>query len=159
MNLNANSISDYLEKVPDERKESFNHLRKTILENLPAGFQEELNYGMIGFVVPHSEYPAGYHCDPKLPLPFAAIASQKGFIAVYHMGLYADKKLMDWFVDEFSKRSTLKLDMGKSCIRFKNPEKIPFDLIGELMQKISMEDFIQLYEDNYPQNKPTKGKY
>lgn len=153
MNLNASNVTDYLEKVPEKRKESFNQLRKTILDNLPKGFKEELSYNMIGFVVPHSEYPAGYHCDPKLPLPFAAIASQKNFIALYHMGLYADPKILDWFIAEFPKRSTLKLDMGKSCIRFKKPEKIPFDLIGELMQKISVDDFIQLYEENYPRKK------
>lgn len=149
MNLNATSVPDYLEKVPEDRKAAFNQLRKAILDNLPEGFKEELNYGMIGYVVPHSRYPAGYHCDPKLPLPFVGIASQKNFIAVYHMGIYSDKKLLDWFVMEFPKHSTLKLDMGKSCIRFKKPDKIPFDLIGELMRKISMEEWIEVYETNY----------
>lgn len=149
MNLNATSVPDYLEKVPEDRKDAFNQLRKAILDNLPEGFKEELNYGMIGYVVPHSRYPAGYHCDPKLPLPFVGIASQKNFIAVYHMGIYSDKKLLDWFVMEFPKHSTLKLDMGKSCIRFKKPDKIPFDLIGELMRKISMEEWIEVYETNY----------
>jgi uncharacterized protein YdhG (YjbR/CyaY superfamily) len=158
MILSASNVAEYLEQVPEERKAHFNQLRKTILDNLPQGFKEEMNYGMIGFVVPHTEYPAGYHCDPQLPLPFAAIASQKNFIALYHMGLYADPKILEWFMDEFPKRSTLKLDMGKSCIRFKNPEKIPFELIGELMQKISLQDFIRLYEANYPRKKQSSDK-
>ncbi|MEX2591545.1 MAG: DUF1801 domain-containing protein [Anditalea sp.] len=153
MNLNATTVADYLEKIPEERKAAFKHLRKTISDNLPKGFQEEINYGMIGYVVPHSKYPAGYHCDPKLPLPFVSIASQKNFVAVYHMGIYIDKELLDWFVQEFPKHSQQKLDMGKSCIRFKKPNDIPFDLIGELMQKVSPDDWISLYEDNYLRNK------
>lgn len=158
MNINASNVAEYLEMVPMERKASINRLRKTILDNLPKGFEEEMNYGMIGFVVPHSAYPKGYHCDPKQPLPFAGIASQKNFISLYHMGLYADPKILDWFMAEFQKRSNLKLVMGKSCIRFKNPEKIPFELIGELMQKISLQDFIRLYETTYPRKKGALDK-
>ena len=149
MKLNNESVSDYLEAVPAERKDAFNKLRQVILANLPLGFQEEMSYGMIGYVVPHSIYPAGYHCDTKLPLPFVSIASQKNFVALYHLGIYADKNLLNWFVAEFPKHSPLKLDMGKSCIRFKNPDKIPFDLIAQLMQKVTVDDFIQLYEENY----------
>lgn len=149
MKLNNKSVSDYLEAVPAERKDAFNKLRQVILTNLPLGFQEEMSYGMIGYVVPHSLYPAGYHCDTKLPLPFVSIASQKNFVALYHLGIYADKNLLNWFVAEFPKHSPLKLDMGKSCIRFKNPDKIPFDLIAQLMQKVTVDDFIQLYEENY----------
>jgi len=149
MKLNIESVSDYLEKVPEERKDAFIKLRQVILANLPRGFQEEMSYGMIGYVVPHSLYPGGYHCDPKLPLPFVSIASQKNFVALYHMAIYADDKLLEWFVTEFPKHSPLKLDMGKSCIRFKKPDKIPFDLIGQLMQKVSVGDFIQLYEAEY----------
>jgi len=149
MKLNNESVSDYLEAVPAERKDAFNKLRQVILTNLPQGFQEEMSYGMIGYVVPHSLYPAGYHCDTKLPLPFVSIASQKNFVALYHLGIYADKNLLNWFVAEFPKHSPLKLDMGKSCIRFKNPDKIPFDLIAQLMQKVTVDDFIQLYEENY----------
>ena len=104
---------------------------------------------MIGYVVPHSLYPPGYHCDPKLPLPFVSIASQKNFVALYHMGIYANKNLLNWFVAEFPKHSPLKLDIGKSCIRFKKPDKIPFDLIAQLMQQVTVYDFIQLYEENY----------
>jgi len=149
MNLNASSVTDYLDKIPEERKEAFNRLRQVILKNLPDGFKEEMSYGMIGYVVPHSLYPPGYHCDPKLPLPFVSIASQKNFVALYHMGIYANKNLLNWFVAEFPKHSPLKLDIGKSCIRFKKPDKIPFDLIAQLMQQVTVYDFIQLYEENY----------
>src|SRR5690606_29352786 len=149
MNLNATSVAEYLQKVPEERKPAFNKLRTTILENIPKGFEEILNYGMVAYVVSHTIYPAGYHCDPQLPLPFAGIASQKNIIALYHSGLYVNDNLMDWFVGEFPRHSSQKLDMGKSCIRFKNPDKIPFELVGALFQKISVDDWIQLYEDNY----------
>jgi hypothetical protein len=101
---------------------------------------------MIGYVVPHSVYPAGYHCDPKLPLPFMSIASQKNFIALYHMGIYADQNLLDWFVGEYSKIIKTKIDMGKSCIRFKKPEQIPYELIGELTKKMTSKEWIELYE-------------
>lgn len=145
MKSEAKSVSQYLEEIPEDRKTAFAQLRKSILDNLPEGFHEEINYGMIGYVVPHTIYPAGYHCDPSLPLPFVSIASQKNFIALYHLGLYADKNLLEWFVSEFPKHSIRKLDMGKSCIRFKNPVHIPYDLIGELMQKITVTDWIGKY--------------
>jgi uncharacterized protein YdhG (YjbR/CyaY superfamily) len=148
MNLRATSVTDYLSKVPEERQEAFNKLRDTIIANLPDGFSEELSYGMIGYVVPKSTYPAGYHCDPKLPLPFLSIANQKNFIAVYHMGIYANPELMEWFVAEYPKHVKTKLDMGKSCIRFKKMETIPFELIGELVSKMSMEQWVEIYETN-----------
>ena len=112
------------------------------------GFSEEINYGMIGWVVPHSLYPEGYHCDPKLPLPFMSIASQKHFIAVYHIGVYANPKLLEWFISEYPKHCSTKLDMGKSCIRFKKIGNIPYNLIGELVTKMSANDWIMLYESN-----------
>ena len=146
MRIQANSIEEYLENVPEERKTAIGNLRKTVLENLPAGFKEELNYGMIGYVVPHELYPAGYHCDPKLPLPFMNIANQKNFISFYHMGIYANPELLDWFVKEYPKYVKTKLDMGKSCIRFKKPEIIPLKLIGELVAKVSPEEWIATYE-------------
>ena len=121
-------------------------LRETIIKNLPKGFQEGVGYGMLGWSVPHSTYPAGYHCDPKQPLPFLEIASQKNFIAVYHMGVYSNKELHDWFVGEYPKHVKTKLDMGKSCIRFKKPEVIPFELIGELVSKMTPEQWIERYE-------------
>ncbi len=143
------TIQEYLNNIPEERQAPFDTLRNTILENIPEGFEETMSYGMIGYVVPHSIFPAGYHCDPKLPLPFASIANQKGFIALYHMGIYADKAIYDWFVSEYKKVCKYKLDMGKSCIRFKKMEDIPFDLIAELMGKFTPESWIKLYEYNY----------
>jgi Domain of unknown function (DU1801) len=148
MTIRATSPSEYLQALPGERREAFEKLRETLLENLPDGFQEVMSYGMIGYVVPHRLYPAGYHCDPKLPLPFAGIASQKNFITFYHMGLYADQELFDWFVGEYPKHSKNKLDMGKSCVRFKKPEHIPFELIGALIQKMTVDDWVGIYEAN-----------
>jgi hypothetical protein len=121
-------------------------LRNAIKENLPQGFEEVISYGMLGYVVPHSIYPSGYHCDAKLPLPFINLASQKNFIALYHMGIYADKNLESWFVSEYPKHVKTKLYMGKSCIRFKKMDDIPFDFIGELAAKVSVEDWILNYE-------------
>ncbi len=140
---------EYINGLPEDRKKAMTELRQVIKKNIPKGFTEVISYGMPGWVVSHKNYPAGYHCDPKLPLPFLNIASQKNFIAVYHMGVYADKKLLDWFVKEYPKHSDTKLDMGKSCIRFKNPDKIPFKLIGELAKKMTPDDWINLYEKNY----------
>ena len=130
MKIPAKTVEDYYDSVPEDRKEIMLKVRKEINKNMPKGFAEVLNYGMPSWVVPHSLYPAGYHCDPKLPLPFLSIASQKNFIAVYHMGIYANPDLMKWFTTEFPKHSSAKLDMGKSCIRFKKPEQIPVKLIG-----------------------------
>ena len=146
MQIAATTPDEYFELIPDDRKPAMNRLRQTILANLPKGFEETMSYGMIGYVVPKTIYPAGYHCDPKLPLPFLAIASQKQFVAFYHMAIYADKQLHDWFTAEYPKHSKLKLDMGKSCIRFKKPAEIPFDLIAELVQKISVDKWIEMYE-------------
>lgn len=153
MTYQVSTPEEYVNAIPEERREVFEKLRETIVENIPDGFREEINYGMIGYVVPHRLYPPGYHCDPKLPLPFVGIASQKNFIALYHMGIYANPDLLDWFVSEFPKHSKSKLDMGKSCIRFKKPEHIPFDLIGLLMQKITVEDWVNLYESAFRKGK------
>lgn len=139
---------EYIDQLPEERKEAIEHLRKVILENLPEGFEETISYGMIGYVVPHSIYPGGYHVDPKLPLPFMNLASQKSHIAVYHSGVYSDEQLSNWFQEEYSKRVKTKLNMGKSCIRFKKPAHIPYDLIGELAGKITVQEWIEMYEDN-----------
>jgi uncharacterized protein YdhG (YjbR/CyaY superfamily) len=149
MQSKATSPEDYLNELPEDRKAAINALRKVIKKHLPKGFKEEMSYGMIGYVVPHKLYPNGYHCDPKLPLPFMSIASQKNFIAVYHMGLYADEKLMKWFTDAYAKAVPGKLDMGKSCLRFKKTEQIPFDLIGELAAKMTPQDWITLYEKSF----------
>lgn len=149
MQSKALTIEEYLTELPAERKAVVEKLRNAIKENLPTGFQEVMSYGMLGYVVPHSIYPNGYHCSPKLPLPFLSLASQKNFIALYHMGIYGKKELLDWFVSEFPKHTKTKLDLGKSCIRFKKMEDIPFDLIGELATKISVEDWIAIYEQNW----------
>jgi len=141
------TVDEYIAQLPEERKSVITKLRKIILTNISTGFEEMINYGMIGYVVPHSVYPAGYHCNTTLPLPFINLASQKNFIALYHMGIYANPDLLEWFKTEYSKHSTSKLDMGKSCIRFKKMEQIPFDLIGELVQKMTCDDWIKLYED------------
>jgi uncharacterized protein YdhG (YjbR/CyaY superfamily) len=146
MQIAANSPNDYVSKLPEDRQSGFQRLRTTIKENIPAGFEETMSYGMIGYVVPHSIFPAGYHCDPKLPLPFVSIASQKNFVALYHMGIYADNDLLDWFVGEYPKHSKAKLDMGKSCIRFKKMDQIPFQLIGQLMTKMTVADWVEKYE-------------
>lgn len=146
MQYNAETVEQYLEEVPKERLTYFEKLRNIIRENIPEGFEEEFSYGMIGYVVPHSIYPKGYHASPDKPLPFVNLASQKNHIALYHMGLYSDPKLLDWFQNEYKKHSDSKLDIGKSCIRFKNPKKIPFELIGELMKKITVNDWIETYE-------------
>ncbi len=140
------TVQDYLDGIPEERKTAFNQLRLTILDNIPDGFEEMINYGMIGYVVPHTIYPAGYHCNTALPLPFANIANQKNFIGFYHMGVYANPDLYSWFTSAYPKHCKYKLDMGKSCVRFKKINDIPFELIGELMQKMSVQDWISLYE-------------
>jgi uncharacterized protein YdhG (YjbR/CyaY superfamily) len=146
MQSDCKTPQEYVDSLPNERKLAVEKLRKIIKLNLPEGFQEEMSYGMLGYVVPHSIYPSGYHCDPKLPLPFINLASQKNFIALYHMGIYANKNLESWFVSEYPKHVKTKLDMGKSCIRFKKMDDIPFDFIGELAAKVSVEDWISNYE-------------
>ena len=148
MQSKAITAEQYMAELPADRKKAMTELRKVIKKNIPDGFKEGMGYGMLGYVVPHSKYPTGYHCNPKDPLPFMGFASQKNFIAVYHMGVYADPRLYKWFADEYVKAGVGKLDMGKSCIRFKNPEKIPFKLIGELASKITPDQWIAMYEKN-----------
>lgn len=140
------TVEEILANVPQDRAEAFNKLHQVIVKNLPEGFEAGISYGGLGYVVPHTIYPAGYHCKPVEPLPFAGIASQKNSINFYHMGIYSDPALLEWFVSEYPKHSNQKLDMGKSCVRFKKFEEIPFELIGELMKKISVKDWINTYE-------------
>ncbi len=142
----SEKIKEYLNQIPDERKKAFEELRAVVIKNLPKGFEETIQHGMISYVVPHSIYPNGYHVNPKQALPFISIANQKNFIALYHMGIYADPSILNWFVDEYPKYCKRKLDMGKSCIRFKKPNDIPFELIKELMSKISCDTWIEIYE-------------
>jgi len=151
MQSSATTPADYMAELPEERKEAMGKLRQVILDNLPEGFEECMNYGMLGYVVPHSIYPDGYHCDTKLPLPFMNLASQKNFIAIYHSGVYANEDLLHWFQEEYGKRVKTKLNMGKSCIRFKNMKTIPYDLIGELATKLTVQEWIDIYESQVKQ--------
>jgi hypothetical protein len=153
MQSKSKTVPEYIDTLPANRKQIISAIRKIILKNLPKGFQEEMNYGMIGYVVPHKIYPDGYHCDPTLPLPFLGLASQKNFIAIYHMGIYAQPKLLEWFQDEWRVHSTKKLDMGKSCIRIKKPEDVPLDLIGELVTKLTPQQWIGIYEKAFKNKK------
>lgn len=146
MQSKATTPEQYLSELPEDRKAAMLKLRNAIKENLPQGFEEVISYGMLGYVVPHSIYPSGYHCNSKLPLPFINLASQKNFIALYHMGIYANKNLESWFVSEYPKHVKTKIDMGKSCLRFKKMDDIPFDFIGQLAAKVSVEDWISNYE-------------
>lgn len=148
MRIEAENVKEYLDKIPEDRKSAMNKLYETISKNLPKGFEEGVSYGMMGWDVPLSMYPAGYHCTPGQPLPFLGMASQKNSINLYHMGIYAKPDLHDWFVAEYPKHCKRKLDMGKSCIRFKKPEEIPFELIGELVQKMSPQEWVEIYESN-----------
>lgn len=148
MQSSAKTPDQYITELPEDRKEVMLKLRDVTLKNLPKGFEEQMSYGMLGYVVPHSIYPNGYHCNTKDPLPFFAIASQKNSINIYHMMVYADKNLHDWFSAEYPKYCKSKLDMGKSCIRFKKMDDIPFDLIGELLSKVTVEQWISEYEKN-----------
>jgi Domain of unknown function (DU1801) len=151
MSSNAELPQDYIDALPDDRKQAVLAIREALLTNLPKGYVEVMSYGMLGYVVPHTLYPKGYHCAPKLPLPFISLGSQKNFIALYHMGMYAHAPLLEWFTSEYPKHCKAKLDMGKSCIRFKKITDIPVALIGELASKMSVEEWIALYEKTFRQ--------
>lgn len=146
MRANGKTVNEILTNLPEDRAEPFNKLHDVIVKNLPKGFEAAISYGGLGYVVPHKLYPAGYHCKPSEPLPFAGIASQKGSINFYHMGIYADPALLKWFQAEYPRHSKQKLDMGKSCVRFKKMDDIPYKLIGALMKKISVKQWIETYE-------------
>lgn len=142
----AETPEAYLAELEPARRDVVGRLRDVILDNLPEGFEETMSYGMIGFVVPHSLYPDGYHCNPDQPLPFMSLASQKHYVAVYHMGIYADEGLLNWFRDAWAERMDRKLDMGKSCIRLKKLDDVPYELIGELAGRLTPQDWIERYE-------------
>lgn len=158
MKAQGQTVEEILTNLPEDRLQPFNQLHEVIVNNMPKGFEPAISYGGLGYVVPHTIYPAGYHCKPEEPLPFAALASQKGSINFYHMGMYADPELYNWFVNEYPKHSTQKLDMGKSCVRFKKLDAIPYRLIGELMKKMTVKQWIALYEKQYLENKIRKKK-
>ena len=153
MPTKTTTVEGYVNELPAERKQAITELRKVIKKNLPKGFAEEISYGMIGYVVPLSKYPKGYHCNPSLPLPFINVGSKKNFIALHHMGVYASKDLLDWFTKEYPKHCKTKLDMGKGCIRFKKMDDIPYKLIGELSAKISPDKWIEMVESTFVKKK------
>jgi uncharacterized protein YdhG (YjbR/CyaY superfamily) len=146
MQYEVNTVQEYIEALPENRKPVIEKMREVILANLPDGFEEQISYGMISYVVPLSRFPQGYRAKKGEPLPFISLASQKNYLALYHMGLYGNPKLEEWFVKEYAEQVPAKLDMGKSCIRFKNPDHIPYDLIAELCQKITVDEYITAYE-------------
>jgi hypothetical protein len=158
MKAPGNTVKEILLNQPADRLEPFSKLHEVILKNLPKGFEAAISYGGLGYVVPHKIYPKGYHCNPKEPLPFAGIASQKGSINFYHMGIYADPKLLKWFQTEYPKHSQQKLDMGKSCVRFKKMNDIPYKLIGELMKKIGVSDWVEMYESRLHPDRRKAGR-
>ncbi|MBS1648014.1 MAG: DUF1801 domain-containing protein [Bacteroidetes bacterium] len=145
----SNTTEEYINQLTGDRKQAVAKLKEVIATNLPKGFVETIGCGMIAFVVPHSLYSDGYHCNPQLPLPFINIASQKNFISLYHMGLYAKTELLKWFTNEHAKRYKFKLDIGKSCIRFKKEEQIPYELLADLAKKMSVKQWVDVYEKNY----------
>mgnify|MGYP006321940411 FL=1 len=149
MKAQGKTVEEILLNLPEDRLEPFNKLHDVIVKNLPKGFEPAISYGGLGYVMPHMLYPAAYHCKPEESLPFASIASLKVFINFYHMGVYADPSLLKWFVSEYPKHSKQKLDMGKSCVRFKKMDEIPYKLIAELMKKMSVKEWIEIYEKNF----------
>ncbi len=149
MQSTETTVEGYLQTLPEDRVDAIQKLYKLLKKNLPKGFEATMQYGMISFVVPHKIYPKGYHCKPTDALPFISIASQKNFIAVYHMGLYNDPSLTKWFTDAHAITSAKKLDMGKSCIRYKKTEDIPYELISELATKITVAQWIERYENAF----------
>jgi len=148
MKATTKTVNDILSGIPENHAESFNKLHNVILNNLPKGFEAAISYGGLAYVVPHTIYPDGYHCKPSEPLPFAGIASRKASINFYHMGIYSNPELLKWFLAEYPKYSTRKPDMGKSCVRFKKPDEIPYDLIAELIRKMTVQEWIDIYEKN-----------
>jgi len=158
MKVVGKTVKEILNSLPEDRTAPFNKLHDIIVANLPDGFEVGLSYGALGYIVPHTLYPAGYHCKPSEPLPFASLASQKRSINFYHMGIYANPELLEWFLAEYPTHSDQKLDMGKSCIRFKKFDQIPFELIGELMTRMSAQEWIELYESKILPKSKRKSK-
>lgn len=155
MTSKATTVAQYIKELPDDRREAVKAIRDTIVKNLDKGFQETMQYGMIGYSVPHKIYPAGYHCDPKQPLPFAGIGNQKNHIGIYLFCIYADEELTRWFVDEW-KKTGKKLDMGKGCVRVKKLEDVPLALLGKTIKKVKLKSFVAMYEKAIPASKRKK---
>jgi len=149
------SVKEYLDSLPEDRRKAIRKVRTAVNKGLPKGYKEAIQYNMIGWAVPHSVYPAGYHCDPKQPVPFAALASQKNYMSLYLMCIYGDEKHRKWFEGAW-KKTGLKLDMGKSCIRFKKVEDLPLDLITEAIARVPVDQFLAKYEAAVPPAKKRK---
>lgn len=145
MQSKATTVAAYLAELPEDRRAAIDAVRRVILKNLDKDYEEHMSYGMIGYCVPHRVYPAGYHCNPKQPLPFAGLASQKGHMSLYLMGLYGSAELVRWFESEWAKTGK-KLDMGKSCVRFKKLDDLPLDVIGAAIAKLPAKVYIEHYE-------------
>jgi hypothetical protein len=155
MTSNAATVEEYLAQLPEDRREAIAAFREVILANLPAGVEEGMQYGMIGYFIPHSRYPNGYHCDPKQPLPFVHLASQKAHMAFYAFCLYPDTELKQWFQEAYAAAGK-KLDMGAACMRFKRLDQVPLDVIAQLLQRVTVEKFIEVYERSIPEKKRKK---
>lgn len=145
MKSDAKTVEQYLDALPEDRREAIAAVRRVVLKNLPKGYEEGMQYGMIGYFVPHSLYPAGYHCDASQPVPFASIASQKNHMAIYMMCIYSDPAHLEWFVDAW-KKSGNRLDMGKGCVRFRKLENVPLDVVGQAIRRVPVKNFLEHYE-------------
>jgi hypothetical protein len=157
MQSSATTVEQYLAELPDDRRQALQAVRRAILDNLPPGYEEGMQYGMIGYYVPHSVYPAGYHCDPKQPLPFAALASQKNHMSVYLMCVYGDTEHEAWFREAWLKTGK-KLNMGKSCVRFRKIEDVPLEVVGESIRRVSTEKLIEFYDSARAERRVKRGK-
>jgi hypothetical protein len=145
MQSSAATVAEYLKQLPEDRRAAISKVRSVIRKNLPKGFAEQMTYGMIGYVVPHKLYPPGYHCNPEQPLPYACLASQKNYMSLYLMSIYGDGELARWMREQFQARGK-KLDIGKSCIRFKKIEDLPLDVIAEALSRVSVDAYIERVE-------------
>jgi hypothetical protein len=141
MQSTAATVEEYLAELPEDRRAAMSAVRAVILANLPEGYAETMQYGMIGYVVPHSIYPPGYHCDPKQALPYAHLGSQKNYMSLYLMGVYMHEETSTWFREAWAATGK-KLDMGKSCVRFKKAEDLPLEVIGQVIARIPAERYI-----------------
>lgn len=146
MQSKATTVNQYLAEMPEDRRQAIQAVRSVLLDSLDGGFEEGMQYGMIGYFIPHSHYPAGYHCDPKQPLPFAGLASQKNYMSLYLMSVYGEGDHWSWFREAWAKTGK-KLDMGKCCIRFRKVEDLALDVIAEAVRRTPAAKYIEFYEN------------